>query len=106
MPYFKKYQLQELDGDEKDLLVFDTEVLGEEVNVLLEGKEKLEDRERKNTKKQKLVEKVLEQFDAEKNSSDLAILYEVTGFQGVNQDSRRELFWKNYASSSDVYSSE
>ena len=46
------------------------------------------------SKKLALIDQVNERFDAQDNLKDLAILYEITGFQGeVPEDGD---FWSNY----------
>ena len=63
--------------------------------MLLEGLDK-EEREIQSNKKFQLMETVLEFFDSEDNPKDLAILYEITGYQGDNPVGDEE-FWPNYA---------
>ena len=79
VPYFKKYQLPELDGDKKSK-IFDLErlgSLGEQTKALIEDQEEFK---KKQSKKLALAEDVNQRFDAEQNMQDLAILYEITGF--------------------------
>ena len=66
VPYFKKYQLTELEGDKKTRRIFSTDNLGEKTRELLEGEE-LEDREIENSKKLQLIETVRELFDSGSN---------------------------------------
>ena len=50
------------------------------------------------SKKQALIENVEQQFDAKESLEDLAILYEITGFQGQIPDDLKDAdFWENYA---------
>ena len=46
-------------------------------------------------KRQKLIKKVQENFDSEENMHDLAILYEITGYQGEAPASQED-FWAYY----------
>ena len=43
-----------------------------------------------------LITKCQEKFDAMENSNDLAILYEITGFQGDYASDKAD-FWSNYS---------
>ena len=100
VPYFKKYQLPELDGDKKSK-IFDLERLGnlgEYTKALIEDQEEFK---KKRSKKLALAEDVNQRFDAEQNMQDLAILYEITGFQGKVPDSGEVDFWTNYANFKD-----
>ena len=92
MPYFKKYQFPELEGDSKKSL-FDTLRLGERTQSLLECKEEALILQ---NKKITLIDNVQEQFDALRNREDLAILYEITGFQGEIPYELNADFWDNY----------
>ena len=47
-----------------------------------------------------LQETVIDQFDPQDSAMDLAILYEVTGYQGENPESDPN-FWNNYANFKD-----
>lgn len=49
-----------------------------------------------NFKKLALIEQVNEKFDAQENLNDLAILYEITGFQDELPADDID-FWSNYA---------
>ena len=50
------------------------------------------------SKKQALIKNVEQQFDAKGSLKDLAILYEITGFQGQIPDDLNAFdFWDNYA---------
>ena len=49
------------------------------------------------SKKLTLIENVQERFDAERSLEDLAILYEITGFQGQIPGDFNADFWANYA---------
>ena len=60
------------------------------------GEEDAEERDLRDNKKFLLIENVRELFDSETNSKDLAILYEITGYQGDNPVGDDE-FWANYA---------
>ena len=95
VPYFKKFQLPELEGDKKRR-IFDR--LGEKAQSLLEDHEEVEIQK---SKKLALIETVKDRFDTEQNLQDLAILYEVTGFQGEIPEDKEEDFWANYANFKD-----
>ena len=92
VPYFRKYQLPELDGDKK-CRIFDIDSLGESAKALIEDQEEFK---LKQSKKEALVETVSQRFDAEQNKSDLAILYEITGFKGKIPDDGEAEFWTDY----------
>ena len=79
MPFFKKYQFEELDGDKKKQ-IFSAERLGSRAQSFLEGDD--EANQMIKIKNLNLLSTVTEVFDSEENVMDLAILYEVTGFQG------------------------
>ena len=49
-----------------------------------------------NFKRLNLISTVNERFNADESSQDLAILYEITGFQGENPPDDPD-FWSNYA---------
>ena len=49
------------------------------------------------TKKLTLIESVQQQFDVDRSLEDLAILYEITGFQAQISQDLNEDFWANYA---------
>ena len=53
------------------------------------------------TKKLALIESVQEQFDVDRSLEDLAILYEITGFQAQIHDDLNGDFWANYANFKD-----
>ena len=96
VPYFKKYQLTGLDDDQHGQKVISRELLGHKTMSLLEGEE-LEERELSDNKKLQLKETIEGCFaDEELEARDLAILYEVTGYQGDNPPDDAE-FWANYA---------
>ena len=93
VPYFKKYQLTELEGD-KHTSILDA---GAQMNKIAQGL--LENDEEQNmldNRKEMLVQTVSEHFDSEINQNDLAILYEITGYQGENPPNEYD-FWSNYA---------
>lgn len=91
IPYFKSYQLTELEGD-KVKQVFDTAMLGSAAHLsdrLFEDLETAMLRE----KQLNLLETV-QNLNSWESPADLAILYEVTGFQIEPVDD--EEFWNNY----------
>ena len=63
VPYFKKYQLPELEGDKK-CRIFDIDRLGEQTKALIEDQKEFKI---KQEKKEALVETVNQRFDAEQN---------------------------------------
>ena len=76
IPYFKKYQLTELEGDEYNH-VFDTARLGSTAQNLLEG----DDQEKVSLRVEQLnLLETVREFTVWESPADLAILYEVTGF--------------------------
>lgn len=103
VPYFKKYMLTSVDGDcaehrqRQRNLSFDQ--LPEKTRTLLVGEE-IEEQQIKTMKKEDLQANVLEHFDGDGNEAldrcDLAILYEITGFQDESPAGDEE-FWVNYA---------
>ena len=76
MPYFKKYQLTELDVD-KDSYIFAAENFGETAQALIEGEDEME---AVTLKRLELIESVKQNFNTHLSVNDLAILYEITGF--------------------------
>ena len=92
VPYFKKYLLTEIDGDKKKS-IFDAENLGSTAQSLLEDNE---ESEILKYKRLELISTVNERFNADESSQDLAILYEITGYQGENPPDDPD-FWSNYA---------
>ena len=92
VPFFKKYQLTQLRGDEKKPFI-GTDALGSTAQKLLEGEDEsmlLESR------KLELLESVQQNFDAALNLKDLMILYEVTGYQG-DVTAWADFDWTDYA---------
>ena len=84
--------MSELEGD-NNKAIFDTQRLGSHVSSLLEDDDLSE---LQTSKKLTLIEKVNERFDAQENFNDLAILYEITGYQESGQTVNAD-FWSNYA---------
>ena len=85
VPYFHKYSLCELEGD-RDMKVISTERLGSTAQSLLEGDQR-EAVLKLEKKREMLLEVVQERFKAIEGEdrsrvdpTDLAILYEVTGY--------------------------
>ena len=96
IPYFKKYQLTELEGDENKRSLTNS-VLGERAGLraqhLIEGEEVEEDRDALRVHRLNLME-TLNQINEWNEPADLVIMYEVTGFQHENNS--RDSFWANY----------
>ena len=76
IPYFKKYQLTELEGD-RSRLAFDASKLGSRAQNLLEGED--EESEALRMTELNLMETVREKSFAN-DPTDMAILFEVTGY--------------------------
>ena len=79
IPFFKKYQLTELEGDRDQSFLSSSQVFGSTAQQLLDNNN---DEEELRNKKLNLTETVKEFFNSGENLEDLAILYEVTGYQG------------------------
>ena len=96
VPYFKKYQLTGLDDDQHSRSVLSSQLLGDKTMSLLDSEE-LENREQTKNKKLQLMESIQDSFvNEELEARDLAILYEITGYQGDNPPDDAD-FWANYA---------
>ena len=93
IPFFKKYQLTELEGDRDQSFLSSSQVLGSTAQQLLDNNN---DEEELRNKKLNLTETVKEFFDSGENLEDLAILYEVTGYQGDALQTNLD-FWSNYS---------
>ena len=98
IPYFKKYLLTQVEGD-KDSSVFDVSRLGSTAQSLLNGVDESE--QLLQVKQEILLHSVQEQFGQESDPLDLAILYEITGFQGDSPEDDQD-FWENYANYKDA----
>ena len=92
IPYFKKYQLTELEGD-RSRQVFATDRLGSRAQHLIDGED--EELEAQRMTQLNLIETVRE-ITFNEDAANLAIMYEVTGFQGEKEGD--DEFWANYES--------
>ena len=94
IPFFKKYQLTELAGD-KERVNIDQAIgrLSSTAQNLLDGDD--DGLEVERTHVLNLKENIRE-VDFFENAADLAILYEVTGYQGDRHEDKD--FWINYES--------
>ena len=91
IPYFKRYLLTEIDGDRKTK-VFEQEMLGSAAQNLI-GED--EEAEAQRIADLNLMEQIRE-IPFVENATDLAIMYEITGYQG--EKTGDDDFWANYES--------
>ena len=89
IPYFKKYQLPELEGDAGADIDAEDRITGPE-SYLVDN----EENEKMLEKQRTLLSDILESFDKGDSKTDLAILFKVTGFQANIPDD--EDFWVNF----------
>ena len=92
IPYFKKYQLTEIDGDRKKK-VFDASRLGSTAQNLIEGQD---DQAESRFIQELNLQETVRELPMTECPVDLAILYEVTGYQQERDGD--ENFWANYES--------
>mmetsp|Transcript_36000 Transcript_36000/g.47368 ORF Transcript_36000/g.47368 Transcript_36000/m.47368 type:complete len:82 (+) Transcript_36000:1066-1311(+) len=79
IPYFKKYQLAEVEGDQNKL-VFDAALLGSRARALIAG----DDEESRDQRRQELdLMETMRDISFTDNAADYALLFEVTGYHGV-----------------------
>ena len=93
IPYFKKHQLTELEGD-RTKSVYDSQLSESKVDSLLDGQEAAE-RADQHIAELNLIETARE-LTFDQDPADLAIMFEVTGYQAERPD--EEYFWANYES--------
>ena len=93
VPYFKKYTLEELDGDaKKSYYGLKTDIASIQNNLdIVEQDDTIRGAEHS------LKETVDREFDPEINLEDLAILYEITGHQAIKNHADAN-FWGGFDS--------
>ena len=101
---FRKYQLDYLgkmkfsgrsernDSVDEEVQVLSTDIQRRASTILGQAVDLLKSREVLSHAQEMLLQDIQENFDAEENNADMAILYEVTGYQ----DSKKRQFFKDF----------